>query len=117
VGKELIDAHPGRFDEIFINGVKGDSGQVEPGDLFICVSNNPQRLHGFLEESHRRKAAFMISGAGHPAIAPNHLSTSEVRELLGACLFSWHREKLQKLNLYGVTGTDGKTSVNSSDST
>ena len=102
--------------DVLVRGLALDSRQVQAGDLFLACAGT--RVHGlaFAAQAVRRGAAAVAwePGPGISADLPARVPAVAVPELgrrLGPIAARFHGEPARDLQLIGVTGTDGKTSV------
>jgi UDP-N-acetylmuramoyl-L-alanyl-D-glutamate--2,6-diaminopimelate ligase len=96
--------------QILIKGIAMDSRKVQPGDIYACVP-------GFKVDGHDYAATAVASGAAAlvverflPLDVPQ-IKVANVRQVLGpiaAVIFGCPSEQLE---LIGVTGTNGKTTI------
>ncbi len=117
--KQLLDGVPvlevsGDLD-VSVGGVEHHSGRVEPGMLFVLTLEDSPRARNFLSEALRRGAVAVVV---QPSMAPflrSHfpdlprVTVASARRALGRILRNWYGDL--RLQLIGVTGTNGKTSV------
>lgn len=105
----------GDLDGLEVTGLTLDSSSVEPGDLFIGVPG--ARRHGaqYAAAAAERGAVAVLTdragadlaeGAGLPVVL-----VESPRDALGAVAAWIHRTADEPPLLFGVTGTNGKTSV------
>ncbi|XUK62515.1 UDP-N-acetylmuramyl-tripeptide synthetase [Plantibacter sp. RU18] len=109
-----LDLH-GSADGVEISGVSLSSGSVEPGDLYIGMPG--VRAHGAayaVQAKERGAVAVLTDVAGRVLAEPAGLPiivVPEPRAALGH-LAAWvYRTAEEPPTLFGVTGTNGKTSV------
>lgn len=110
----LVDCEVRGDRDVMISGIKYDSRQVGPGDLFCCIP-------GFSSDGHDFACAAVEAGAGallverwidaEPAAALPQLKTPKARLGMAdlACVYYGHPSKSMKVA--GITGTNGKTST------
>lgn len=103
-----------------VSGVRQDSRQITPGDLFVAMPGFTVDGHQFLESAIANGAAGMvvqdnrrqiwqpIAGA-HPELAV--VSVDDSRAALPEIAAAYHDYPARKLSVVGVTGTDGKTTT------
>ena len=99
--------------DIAVDGVVTDSRQARPGSLFVAIRGERLDGHDFVREAFARGAVaalvshklVMINAPGKTLVAVK--DTTEA--LLGLAAF--HRGRIKKLTLVGVTGSNGKTTV------
>lgn len=98
--------------DIEIKGLEYDSRNISQGDLFICTKGANFDSHKFIESAKIKGAvAFLIEedvqkNDGYTYIKVK--STNDAMPILGSNFYS---NPSENINLIGVTGTNGKTSV------
>ncbi len=87
-----------------------DSRSVRPGDLFCCVPGASHDGHEFAVEAVRSGASALLGERPLGLTAPTVVvpSVRAAMPLLAAAMHGWPS---RQLDLVGVTGTNGKTSV------
>lgn len=118
----LADRHglrpDGELGEAAVTGVTLDSRDVRPGDLYAALPGS--RVHGaeFAAQAAERGAAALLSDAEGARIAraagvalPVLVSESDPRQVLGAVSAQVYATDAPGAKIFGVTGTNGKTSV------
>ena len=96
--------------EVAVIDVEHDSRSVRPGELFACIRGADCDGHDFAGEAVRRGAAALLVEAPVPGPVPN-LVVPSVRAALGPAAAEVHGHPSRRLDLIGVTGTNGKTTV------
>jgi len=95
-----------------ITGVSFDSRTTRPGDLFVARTGLVADGHGFARMAADRGAAAVVAERmPDPAVSIPLLLVQDSREALArvaAALYDWPS---RKLDLVGVTGTNGKTTT------
>ena len=95
-----------------VTGIRHDSRQVEPGDLFVAIVGERFDGRTFAAAAADRGAVAVLGpGPATVGLAVPWVEIDDPRPLLGplsARLYS-HPEK--RLRLVGVTGTNGKSTV------
>jgi len=89
-----------------------DSRRIIPGSLFIALPGRRANGHAFLDEAIARGAAAIISGepvAGLPAVAAAQVA--DPRRILAEVARRFFGHPEAALQLVGVTGTNGKTTI------
>jgi len=96
-----------------IGGLRTDSREVRPGDLFFALPGMRADGARFAADAWARgAAALLVEGdAAVPAGPGPVLRARCAREALALCAARFHGQPSQALRLVGVTGTDGKTST------
>ncbi len=109
--KKLGELYPNcSHPELEIKGIKINSKEVEPGDLFVCTMGVTADRHDFIEDAIQHGASVAIVQREVSCSIPTILVENTNRELpLLASRFYDHPEN--SLGLIGITGTNGKTTV------
>ena len=93
-----------------ITGITHDSRNVEPGSLFCCVP-------GLVRDGHDYAAAAVASGATallcqrRLPLEATQVLVADVRRQMGRAAAAFHGHPARSLQVCGVTGTNGKTTV------
>ncbi len=97
-----------------LNGLRGlayDSREVRKGDLFFCLRGSQTDGHLFAAEAVKRGACGVVVSKYLPEIKTFQAEVPDTRRALAraaACFYSYPSEKLE---VVGVTGTNGKTTT------
>ena len=98
--------------DIEIKGIEYDSRNIKKGDLFICIKGANVNSHKFIESAKKKGAiAFVIEEDVQKYDGYTYIkvkSTNDIMPILGS---NFYENPSEKINLIGVTGTNGKTSV------
>jgi UDP-N-acetylmuramoyl-L-alanyl-D-glutamate--2,6-diaminopimelate ligase len=95
-----------------ISGVRYDSRQVQPGDLFACLPGTKVHGHQFIPQVLAAgAAALLVEDAsvvpeGIPAVV-----VPDTREAMAWAAANFYGNPGDSLTLVGVTGTNGKTTT------
>lgn len=92
-----------------IKKIKTNSKDIEKGDVFVCTLGNVDKTL-YLEEALSKGCSFVICAKDLTIKIP-YLRVSDVDKSLKVMLDRYYHYPLSKINLIGVTGTDGKTSI------
>lgn len=97
-----------------IVGLCYDSRRAQPGYLFVCVSGYPADRHLFIEDAKNRGAigAVVEKSEFLPAAPPKdftYILVPDTAKALAQLSVSFYGDPSRHLRLYGVTGTNGKT--------
>ncbi len=96
--------------EVAVVDVEHDSRSVRPGALFACIRGANHDGHDFAGQAVGRGAAALLVQAPVPGPVPS-LVVPSVRAALGPAAAEVHGHPSRRLELVGVTGTDGKTTT------
>ena len=107
--KTLGELYDG-FGDTPIKGIKINSKECTPGDLFVCTMGVTADRHPFAQEAFNNGAVAFVASREISVDAPVIYVEDTNKELPLLCSkFYDHPE--DKLDLIGVTGTNGKTTV------
>ena len=104
---------------IEITGVSLDSRQVKPGHLFFAVKGTQADGHDYIPKALELGATAVIgtespeaflNRAGEHATA-SYLQVADSQGAVGAIATAFYGNPSQRLQLVGVTGTNGKTTI------
>ena len=93
-----------------ISGVRYSSRAVAQGDLFVAVPGYATDGHKYIPDAVQRGAAAVLCEREMPETVP-WVRVRSARETLAKLGANWYGDPSEKLQVIGVTGTNGKTSV------
>ncbi|MBQ6431319.1 MAG: UDP-N-acetylmuramoyl-L-alanyl-D-glutamate--2,6-diaminopimelate ligase [Oscillospiraceae bacterium] len=96
--------------ELEISGVRYSSRDVQPGDLFVAVPGYATDGHKYIPDAVQRGAAVVLCERDMPTDAP-WVRVNSSRVALSRLGANWYGDPSEKMQVIGVTGTNGKTSV------
>ncbi|ADY55005.1 UDP-N-acetylmuramoylalanyl-D-glutamate--2,6-diaminopimelate ligase [Syntrophobotulus glycolicus DSM 8271] len=96
--------------QVGITGAKMDSRKVIPGDIYICIPGFHADGHDFAEAAVKAGAAALAVERYLPLDVPQ-IKVRNIRQTAGKIAAAVFGYPSQKLELIGVTGTNGKTTV------
>lgn len=95
--------------DVEITGIAVDSRKVQKGNLFLCLRGERSDGHDHAEEALKNGAAVIVAerslGFGNEIILP------DTRRAAASLYATWYRNPQKELRIYGVTGTNGKSSI------
>ena len=95
-----------------ITDVTHDSRHVRNGTIFVAIKGSTVDGHRFIEDVIRRGAAGIISEYDPPEnFSGVWLKVADARHALAKAAAVIHGDPSAKLDLVGVTGTNGKTTT------
>ena len=103
-GAQLLGA------DIDVSGVASDSRLVGQGDLFAAMKGSKLDGHDFAQEARENGASSVVASRRLPIDLPQ-LIVPSVRRVLGKISSLVYGEPSSKLNVIGITGTNGKTTT------
>ena len=96
--------------DVEIRGLRTNSREVEPGDLFLCIKGVNVDRHDFIEDAAARGAAAAVVSREVECSIPC-VRLEDVDAALDGIYDRFDRRPQDELCVIGVTGTDGKTST------
>lgn len=97
--------------EIPLLDVTGDSREVRNGSLFVALRGFHADGHAFLAEAAKRGAAAAIVERIDPSVPIPQVAVTDTRFALGIAAAEVWGNPSRTLDVFGVTGTNGKTTV------
>ena len=97
--------------DVEINGIKINSKEIEPGDLFVCTDKGTADRHEFIDDAIERGAVAVIVKRDVGEKSVPIIKVEDPNRDLPILCSKFYDEPEKKLTMIGVTGTDGKTSV------
>ncbi len=97
-----------------ISAIETDSRKCTPGCLFVAVEGNAVDGHKFIPkaiESGARTIVYQNDGAFEKQEGITYVKVESSRKALAALASEYYDNPSSKLNLVGVTGTNGKTTT------
>lgn len=99
-----------------VTGVSLDSRKVQPGDLFIALGGSREHGAAYITQALERGARAVLVDGPVPAI---DMAAGRVPVISGSGLRAWagvigarfYGEPSRAMTVFGITGTNGKTSV------
>lgn len=110
------------FNHISISSIKGelpesishitmDSREIVPGSLFVCIKGYTVDGHDFAEQAVKQGAAVILSEKPLNLEGAAVVTVPDTSRALGILAARFYGHPSKRLNMIGVTGTNGKTSV------
>ena len=87
--------------------LKVNSKKIEPGDTFLALTGPYTDGHDYIEDAIDHGAACII--ATHGQYPVKTIITEDTKSYLANYLKELNMEKMAKIKLIGITGTNGKT--------
>ncbi len=110
----VISNYTGNLD-LNITGLQYDSRKIQPGNLFIANTGEKFDGHLFVESAFSLGAAASIVDENYivPDVLTNQtiIKVPNTRKTLAILSRNWFEDPSKKINLIGVTGTNGKTTI------
>lgn len=95
-----------------IEGIAYDSRQVRPNYLFVAVKGGHLNGEDYIEDAIRRGAVAVVSEKdAWPKRSVAHIHVENARLALAEISSAYYGHPAQHLELFGITGTNGKTTT------
>ena len=107
--KKLNELYPG-YPDIFINDIKINSKEVNSGDMFVCIKGVTKDRNDYIDEAIKNGAVAIVTNKKIDVNIPVIYVSNPNKELADLCSRFYNNPE-SKLELIGVTGTNGKTTV------
>ncbi len=94
-------------------GMAYDSREVRPGWLFAALEGQHTDGHRFADQAAENGAVAVLHGRPLPAVRPGvaYVRVANPRRALSALADAFHGHPSRRLEVVGVTGTDGKSTT------
>jgi len=97
--------------EVEVCGLSDDSRKVKKGDAFLCLPRAKEKAQEFIAQAVAQGASCVISvGMRGLDVTLPHLVLADM-QAAGLLMRRWFGTQQSAVRLFGITGTDGKTSV------
>ena len=96
-----------------IKGIHSDSRKIQQDFLFVAVKGIQSDGHSFIEKAIENGANTIVCEKipENPMKSITYIQVKDSAEALGKIASFWNGEPSKKLQLIGVTGTNGKTTI------
>jgi len=96
-----------------IHAIYSDSRQVKPGSLFVALSGMQEQGKHYIAEAIQRGAKVIMTGPGEWASGSPVpvLEVADTYSCLKKLLLRFYGRDIEHLNVIGITGTNGKTTI------
>ena len=111
---DLLESAPGdrgQFRDAEIRGVTCDSRQVQSGTLFVAVPGHKLDGGAFIDEAIRRGAGAIVAEKAVESCPVPVIVVASARQALADMSARFHSFPTSRMNVVGVTGTNGKTTT------
>ena len=98
-------------DALEVSGVCCDSRQARAGDLFVAIRGSRDEGFRHIEQALARGVVAIAAELPPPPTGPRWIQVVHARAALARMACTIQRDPSQALAVYGVTGTNGKTTV------
>jgi len=98
---------------IKINDIKYDSRQIKDGDLFICIQGFKTDGHEYISDVIKKQANAVLidKELDNYSKKITYIKVNDSRKAMARIAKNFYEDPLEKIELIGVTGTNGKTTT------
>lgn len=99
--------------ELEITGINSDSRKVEPGDMYFCLEGLVNDGHAYVKQAIEQGAVCIVHSKDFDEHADGvaYIKVQDVNKTLNIIASKFYGYPSRTLKVFGVTGTNGKTSV------
>ncbi|WP_368914665.1 UDP-N-acetylmuramoyl-L-alanyl-D-glutamate--2,6-diaminopimelate ligase [Exiguobacterium acetylicum] len=94
-----------------ITNIATDSRQIKPNGLFICINGYTVDGHDYINQAIENGAVAILAERPFPDCPLPIIIVSDTKRLAGQVANRFYNQPSQKMRVYGVTGTNGKTTT------
>ena len=96
-----------------ISGIHIDSRKIEPGHLFVAVKGTQTDGHAYIAKAIELGASAIVCEKTPENIENNvtYIKVADTEDCVGKLATAFYGDPTSKLELIGVTGTNGKTTI------
>ncbi len=97
-----------------INKIEYDSRKISNGDVFVCIKGFNTDGHKYAQKAIDQGALALVCEDDLQFDVPENITVikvSDTRDTLARLAVNYYDSPSKKLNLIGVTGTNGKTTT------
>ena len=96
-----------------ISGIHIDSRKIEPGHLFVAIKGTQTDGHAYIAKAIGLGASAIVCEKMPETIENNvtYIKVADTEDCVGKLATSFYGDPTSKLELIGVTGTNGKTTI------
>ncbi|KNH36632.1 UDP-N-acetylmuramoyl-L-alanyl-D-glutamate--2,6-diaminopimelate ligase [Exiguobacterium acetylicum] len=94
-----------------ITNIATDSRQIRPAGLFICINGYTVDGHDYINQAIQNGAVAILAERSFPDCPVPVITVPDTKRLAGQVANRFYDQPSQKMRVYGVTGTNGKTTT------
>ncbi len=99
-----------QIEDIEVKSIENDNRKVEPGSLFVCIKGHRVDGHDFAVDAERKGAVAVLAEKELSLHIPV-IVVKDTKRAMTLLADYFYGHPTQKLNLIGITGTNGKTTT------
>lgn len=96
-----------------ITGIQIDSRQIKSGNLFVAVKGTQTDGHAYINKAIDNQATVIVCEELPETICPDitYIKVENTENIVGKMATMFYEDPTSKMELVGVTGTNGKTTI------
>ena len=106
----LTDFKTKNFKDVEITGISYNSLTTKQGDIFICIRGEASDGHKYAQNAVEKGASALFCEEELPINIPQ-IIVNDTKRTMAMIAAAFYNEPSKYINLIGVTGTNGKTTV------
>ncbi len=106
----LKDYKTKNFKDVEISGLSYNSQSIKKGDIFICIRGEMSDGHKYAQEAVNKGASALFCEEELNINCPQ-IIVKDTKRTMAAIAAAFYNNPSKEINLIGVTGTNGKTTV------
>lgn len=108
---KLLDKYETKnFSDVDVKGLSYNSLTTKEGDIFICIRGEASDGHKYAASAVEKGAVALFCEEELPLNVPQ-IIVEDTKRTMAKIAAAFYNEPSKAINLYGVTGTNGKTTV------
>ena len=109
---DLLPEYSGKINDFKISSISLDSQEIKKGDLYISLANDSNQQKKYNQEALKKGAnCILTNNKSIENIEKKIIYVSELKEKLGFLSNKFFENPSKKIEVFGLTGTNGKSSV------
>ncbi len=97
--------------DLNVTGIATDNRRVQPGDLFVCIKGYTVDGHRFAKQAEEAGAVAIVCEHSIENVGVPQIIVADTKVELPRLAHLIFNKPTEKLNLFGLTGTNGKTTT------
>ena len=98
-------------DDTLIKDIKTSSQDITPGDLFVCIKGVTEDRHKYIDDAIKKGASAIVVSKDIKNKSVPIIKVKNTNNILDELCKKFYDHPEEKLELIGITGTDGKTTT------
>ena len=91
--------------------IKNNSKYIKKNDIFICTHDEQEDRHKYIDDAIKKGAKLIITDQNITNKKVPIIKVEDTNQTMYQIYNDYYDNPLEKINLIGITGTDGKTTT------